>query len=341
MMDVVAALKWVQQNIEAFGGDPNRVLAFGQSGGGRKVTVLMGMPGAKGLFHRAGVMSGAMPKVLDPASGAKVADQLLHKLGIKANQIGQLQALPMATLLAAQLSFEAEPRSKGEAARIFNPSIGGTALPKQPFDPEASPFSRDVPMFSSTTLDERSYRLNNFDLDERGFRAFAASRCGEAKADEAVQMYRAEDPGAKPYLLQARLDTDTDHRLRSLFILESKLRQGGAPVYSYLWKKPTLRFGGRGGAPHALDVAPSFRNSNPETNGNTPADLALADQIASQWIAFASTGDPNNPRLPRLAPYDIKDRTTLIYDRNTTVERDPRKQFREFWASHPYPVDGD
>ena len=341
LLDGVAALRWVRENIEGFGGDPNRVLAFGQSGGGRKVSVLMGMPGAKGLFQRAGVMSGAMPRVLTPDGGAKVADQLLHKLGLKASQIAELQALPMSAILAAQLSFEAAPRAGGEDPRIFNPVIGGPALPKQPFDPEASPLSRDVPMVSSTTLDERSYRLNNFDLDEAGFRKFAASRSGEARADAAVAMYRAEDPGGTPYLLQARLDTDTDHRSRSFFILESKLRQGGAPVYSYLWKKPTIRFNGRGGAFHAIDVGPTFRNLNPTAIGDGPPEIALSDQVASFWVAFAATGDPNNPRLPKLAPYDLKDRTTLIYDRNTTVERDPRRQFREFWASRHYPVDGD
>lgn len=341
MVDIVLALRWVQDNIEAFGGDPRRVLVFGQSGGGRKASALMAMPGARGLMHRAGIMSGAIPKIQEPADGAKIADRLLRLLNLRGNQVAELQALPMQTILAAQLVLEQEPRGLGEAPMQFLPVRGGAALPNHPFDPNASPLSRDVPMISSTTLDERSYRLNNFNLDVAGFRAFAAKRGGEALADKAVALYRSEDPGATPYLLQARLDTDTDHRLRSTFILESKVRQGGAPAYSYLWKKPTFANGGRTGALHAIDVGPSMRNPVAEVNGAGPADMALMDQISSQWIAFATTGDPNNPRLPRWAPYDLKDRTTAVYDQVATVEKDPRKSFRELWASHPYPVNAE
>ncbi len=338
MLDIVAALQWVRNNIAAFGGDSARVLVFGQSGGGRKVSVLMGMPDAKGLFHRAGIMSGALPRVKEAASAAQVTDGLLKSIGLAGARVRDLQGLPMSTLVAAQRELEAADRAAGEAPRVFTPVIGGPALPHHPFDPEASALSRDVPMISSTTLDERSYRRADYDLDLAGLRTVAASRAGENRASQAVALYQEDDPRATPYLLAARLDTDADHRLRSTRILEAKARQKGAAAYSYLWCRPTPRFGGRGGAPHGMDVGPSLRNADQQLNGVTPIDRKLMDQISSRWVAFAATGDPNTGVYPAWEPYTLERRATLIYDGTARVELDPRKAFREFWADYPLPA---
>jgi len=341
MLDIVAALRWVRENITAFGGDPSRVLVFGQSGGGRKTGFLLGMPAAKGLFHRAGIMSGAMTEAMEREVAAKAADQLLAVLGLKGADVGKLQQIPMLSLLAAQFTMEETARKRGEAPRLYGPVLDGTAIPRHPFTPQASELSRDVPLICSTCLDERSYRLVNYDLDDAGFRAFAAKRVGAARADEVARLYRAEDPGAPAFLLQARLDTDTDHRVRANRLLESKVRQGGAPAWSYLWKQPSPTYGGRYGAPHATDVGPSLQNAYVGLTGTSAVDIALMDQISSQWVSFAATGDPNNNRLPAWEPYSLERRATMIYDRNTRVENDPRAAFRKLWADYRPTADAE
>src|SRR5262249_20731749 len=153
-LDLVQALQWVKANAEAFGGDPNRVLVFGQSGGGSKTSVLMSMPSAKGLFHRAGVMSGAVLKLPTREEAAKPAAALMKALGLSKGQAAKLQAMPFEQVLAAQAGLEAADRAKGEAPRSFSPFVNGGAIPRHPFDPDAPAISADIPMISSNVLDE-------------------------------------------------------------------------------------------------------------------------------------------------------------------------------------------
>ena len=155
MLDIVAALGWIQQNIAAFGGDPQRVLVFGQSGGGLKTSVLMAMPSARGLFHRAGVMSGSALRVTTQDASRQAASEFVAALGLGKDPLRQLQALPMQTLLAVQVTMENADRAKGEAPRAFSPVLDGNAIARHPFDPDAPALSAEVPMIVSTVLDER------------------------------------------------------------------------------------------------------------------------------------------------------------------------------------------
>jgi para-nitrobenzyl esterase len=335
MMDIVAALGWVRENVAGFGGDPGRVLVFGQSGGGAKTSILMSMPSAKGLFHRAGVMSGSSLRIAGAEQAQAGAAAFLKVLGLGKGDIGKLQALPYETLLAAQATMEAADRAKGEAPRSFSPSIDGVVLPGHPFDPAAPAISADVPMIVSTVLDERSYRMINFNLDEAGLRAFIARRVGEGRADEVLAMYRQDDPKATPYVLQARFDTDETFRKGALIQAERKAAQKGAPVWSYYWTKASPSYGGRYGAPHGMDVGPSLHDVRGGLNETGPDSVRLADQLASAWVAFAATGDPNNPRLPTWPAYSVPERATMIFGDQTRVENDPRAAFRQFWAKEP------
>ncbi len=338
MLDIVAALRWVRENVESFGGDPSRVLVFGQSGGGLKTSTLMAMPSAQGLFHRAGVMSGSGIRVMTAAQSTEIAAKYLTALQIGKGSPDRLHTLPFEQLLAAQLRFEAADRLKGEAPRAFSPAIDGVAIPRHPFDPDAPPISAQVPMIISTTLDERAYRQINFDLDDAGLLRFAQTRVGDDAA-RLVTMYRDEDPRATPFVLQARIDTDMTFRRIAQLQAERKAAAhasgNGAPVWTYLWKTPSPAYGGRYGAPHGVDIGPSLHDIRLGLNGPSEANLRLADQLASAWVSFAATGDPANARTPQWPAYSVARRSTLVFDgeaAGTRAQDDPRRAFREYWA---------
>jgi para-nitrobenzyl esterase len=336
MLDIVAALGWIRENIAAFGGDPSRVLVFGQSGGGLKTGVLMVMPSARGLFHRAGVMSGSVLRVTPQEASRQAASAFVAALGLqKENAAAQLQAMPMQALLAAQVAMENADRARGEAPRAFSPVLDGSAIARHPFDPDAPAMSAEVPMIVGTTLDERAYRMVNFDLDEAGLLKFAQARVGDG-ARALVAMYRDEDPAASPYVLQARIDTDMTFRRAAHLQSARKAAAGAAPAYAYLWKIPSPAYGGRYGAPHGTDIGPSLHDIRHGLNGPSAESLRLADQLAGAWVAFAAAGDPNNPRMPHWPAHTTARRETLVFEGDsgrTHAEDDPRKAFRSYWAA--------
>lgn len=336
MMDLVAALRWVRDNIAGFGGDPSRVLAFGQSGGGAKTSALLAMPSAKGLFHRAGVMSGALLRHQTPEQAQAQTHALLKQLGLTVKDVWKLQQLPFETILAAQATLEAGARALGEAPRSFAPSLDAKVLPTHPFDPAAPAISADVPMIVSTVLDERTYRQGRFDTTDADFRAFVAKRLGEGRAGEVVAMYRREDPKGRANVLQARFDTDETFRKGAIQMAERKAAQGAAPVWSYYYEVPTPAFDGRYGTPHGSDVGPALHTITGGLNGTDARSAEVSDQLASAWVSFAATGDPNTARLPQWPAYSVAKRETLVFGpEKTVVESDPRRAFREFWAKEP------
>jgi para-nitrobenzyl esterase len=335
MMDIVAALQWIRENIAGFGGDPSRVLVFGQSGGGAKTSILMSMPSAKGLFHSAGIMSGSVLKLASVESAQQTTESLMKSLNVPKGKASRLQQLPFQDLLAAQANLEAADRAKGEAPRSFAPTIDGSAIPANPWDPTAPAISADVPVIVSTVLDERAYRMSNFNLDEKGLRAFIAKRVGEQQADDVVAMYRKEDPAATPFVLQARFDTDETFRKSAIQLADLKAKQGRAPVWTYLWQVPSVAYDGRYGTPHGSDVGPSLHDVRGGLNDSSHASVVNADQLASAWVSLAAKGNPNNPKTPEWPAYTVANRTTMVFDRITRAVDDPRKQFREFWEKTP------
>lgn len=330
MMDIVAALAWVRENVERFGGDPSRVMVFGQSGGGAKTSTLLSMPSAKGLFHRAGVMSGSALRLMPAEVGVERAAVLLKALDLGPKDVRKLQDMPWLTLLQTQAKLEAVDRAKGEAPRSFAPVIDGVAITRHPFDPDAPDVSADVPMIVSTALDERSYRMAHYRMDEAALIEFAEKRApGHGK--EVAAMYRDEDGKATPFLLAARMDSDLWFRRSAFKMAELKAAQGAAPVWTYLWTWPSPAFGGRYGAVHGIDVSPSLRNVRGALNGPNASSNRMADRMASAWAAFAATGNPANEQLPEWPTYDRKRRATMILDDECRVVDDPRASFRTLW----------
>ena len=331
MQDIVAALRWVKENVAAFGGDPSRVLVYGQSGGGAKTSTLMAMPSGKGLFQRAGVMSGSALRMMSEETAIANAERLVGALGIAKGDVRALQSVPWTKLLETQATLEAAARAKGEAPSSFAPVVDGTILPRHPFLPDAPAVSRDVPLIVSTVLDERSYRMTDFTMTEEQLLAFARERAGD-RADEVLALYREEDPDEKPFLLAARMDSDIWFRKGAFAQAELKARQNGGKVWSYLWTWPSPAYGGRFGAVHGIDVAPSLHSVRGALNGPSAESVAMADRIAGSWAAFAATGDPNSDYLPDWPAYDTTSRATMILSDEPKVVNDPRAQFREIWA---------
>jgi para-nitrobenzyl esterase len=323
VMDMVAALEWVRDNIAAFGGDPGRVMIFGQSGGGAKTSTLLATPSAKGLFHRAAVQSGSALRLQTEEQAAKSAELLLAQLGLNRSNITDIQTVPWERLLAAQTAA---------TGATFVPVIGGEVLPHHPFEPGAPPESADVPVIISTTLEDAALRLTNFDLDETGLHALL-DKAYPGKADAIAALYRGADPKKSPYLLQAQVLTDAGGRRNAILQGERKAALGRAPAYMYIWEWATPAYDGKFGAVHGHDVDASFHlYRSPIAGAGTRAGRAMCDRLASTWVAFAKTGDPNNERVPRWPAYDAAVRATMIFNDDMHVENDPRAEMRRFWT---------
>ncbi|HOZ27620.1 MAG TPA: carboxylesterase family protein, partial [Hyphomonadaceae bacterium] len=294
------------------------------------VSHLLAMPSAKGLFHRAGVMSGSRLTAMTRADAVKPSDQLLAKLGLSRKDIRKLQDLPFTALLSAQADVEAVERSRGEAPRSFAP-VMGVSIPTHPYAPGAPDLSKDIPLVVSTVLDERSYRESRFDMSWDDVKKMLTPLVGD-KADKVLQMYRDEDSRASPFIINARVITDRSFRQNAFTMAERKAAQGGAPVWTYLWTTPSPAYGDRYGATHGIDVSPSMHDLRFPLLGPNAEHVRLADQLAGAWVSLAATGDPNNPRTPHWPAYDQKTRNTMVFGSPSNAIADPRRAFRELWA---------
>jgi para-nitrobenzyl esterase len=330
MMDLVASLQWVRDNIERFGGDPGKVMIFGQSGGGAKTSTMLAMPSARGLFHSAGVQSGSTIRSATREAATRSAEALLGKLGISKTNIADIQKIPWQQILEAQTALG--------AAAGFTPVVDGAVLLHHPFDPVAPPESADVPVIISTTLEDAALALTNFDLDEAGLKAMMKERYGD-KSEEMLALYRSRYPAKSSYLIQAQIATDAGGRRSAILQAERKSALAKAPAYMYLWAYESSGFGGKFGAVHGTDVSASFYNYRDGIGGTgSRQERALWDRFASAWVSLAKTGNPNNPRVPSWPAYDATKRATMIFDNETRVENDPRSEIRKFWAEMPAPA---
>jgi para-nitrobenzyl esterase len=340
MLDLVAALEWVRDNIEAFGGDPGNVTIFGESGGGAKVCVLMAMPTAAGLFHRAIVQSGPALRVATREKASERADRLLRALGISRANREQLHEI------STQRIVEANDAVNPNALAPWGPVVDGHLLPQHPFDPQAPALAARVPLIIGTNKDEATLFLlgdpQSGSLDEDGLRTRVQALLKDGQASERLlAAYARAYPDRGPAERYAALLSDAMMRINSIRLAERKAAQGGAPVYMYLftWETPILD--GRLRSCHALEIPFVFDNLEPArrflgaTEGLQTGLAELAASMSGAWLAFARTGRPSAPGLPDWPPYTPERRATMIFDLHCRLEDDPGGELRRAWEGLP------
>jgi len=328
ILDAVAALEWVRDNIERFGGDPKNVMIFGESGGGSKVSTLLGMPSAKGLFHRAAIESGPALTATSREAATKTATAFLDTLGLDKTKLDRLQNLPIGLLI------EAQSMTRGG----FSPVLDGDVIPENMFEPSATRISEDVPLLIGSNKDEGTFLLQSdadlFRIDDTGLRSRVKNAVGsDEAANRVLDIYRKTYPNARPTDHWVQIFTDRSMRTRSITLAERKSAVGKAPVYMYFFAWDTVGFGGRYKALHMAEIPFVFDNiANAETmTHKLPEAQTLADKMSNAWIAFARTGSPATKELPQWSPYSADHRATMIFDNNPRIENDPARELRLFW----------
>jgi para-nitrobenzyl esterase len=334
MLDAVAALAWVRDNIGRFGGDPDRVMIFGESGGGQKVSMLLGSPPAKGLFHRAVIESGPGPKMMERDRATEIARMLLAEVGLDAKRVTELQSLPLEKIMAAQFAVTAKLRGMAGIIDGFAPVLDPTVLPAHPFYPHATQVSADVPVIIGNNRTEMTLFADPaaFSLDETGMKTRVKGMLGE-HADEVIQAYQHANPQATPSDLFFLIWTDDPTTIYSNNIAERRAALGKAPTYRYRFDWETPALGGRLKSPHTLEMPFVFDNVQVApglTGGASPEAVALAARVSEAWIAFATRGDPNSKKsaLPPWPAYDSARRATMLFNNDSKVVIDPSEEQR-------------
>jgi para-nitrobenzyl esterase len=328
MLDCVAALEWVRDNIESFGGDPNSVTIFGQSGGGIKVCTLMTMPAAHGLFHKAIIQSGSTLRLATREAANQIAERFLKAIGIDKTHIDELRQLPVEQLLAAQQVI-----SERTPPAVFLPFVDGDVIPQHPFDPVASSLSARIPIIIGTTRDDAAYRTEWVDTDEQ--LQSQEQTLLKSVADRVVSTYRRLYPDLSPFRVAARINTDRGPRKTAIDVAERKLAAQGAEVYMYRWDWPSPGAGGKYGAVHGTETPLVFDNPNalPSLTGTGPDVRSMAEKISSAWIAFAKSGNPNTEEIPKWPAFTLETRATMVFNTTCRVDDDPDQEVRLLWKS--------
>jgi para-nitrobenzyl esterase len=339
MLDIVLVLEWVRDNIAKFGGDPGNVTIFGESGGGAKVSMLLAMPPAKGLFHKAIIQSGPGLRAVPRERATMLAKTLLDQLGVKDAKALQ-DADGAAIAKAAAEAPRNLPRSDDNMARnaSFSPCIDGAALTRDPFVPDAPAQSKDIPVMIGTNKDEST-------LFMRGAPDFGSvteekllertKRSAGDKAEKLLAALRAIYPDYTPTYLQSAVQTAQGMWMGSIQLAERKAAQNGAPVYMYMltWETPVAR--GALKSPHALEIPLVMDNVERARDfvGRGDAPVSLAEQMAPAWLAFAKTGNPNHGGVPAWPAYDAKTRATMLFNLESKIANDPNAEVRKILAN--------
>jgi para-nitrobenzyl esterase len=333
VLDLVAALRWVRDNIDRFGGDPGNVTIFGESGGGGKVSVLLAMPAARGLFHRAIIQSGAAIRVSTRERANTLAEAVSNELGIARNECERLQTVSADRLLAAIApASRAVGRSQWPLLDRydFGPVVDGNDLPQQPAEPGVPPTADDIPLMVGGTREESAFFLADDDavwngtLTEAELRERLAAVAG-AETDALVAVYRSEMPQASPGEGLIAALTGSNFWIRTVLLADRYAKRPRAPVYMYSLDWPSPAHGGRVKAHHAMDLPFVFDNTEvADTTAGAPGARELAGQISKTWIAFARNGSPNNAAIPTWPAYTNADRDARLLWTRVVQARDER-----------------
>jgi len=334
-LDLILALKWVHENIVEFGGDPNRITIFGQSGGGGKVACLMGMPSAMGLFHRAASSSGGIG-ALTPERATRSAEIVLEALGLYPDKVHQIKSVSMERLISAS-----------KAVNNYFPVVDGGVVPFPPFSPDAVRLSAHIPFMVGTNHDESRALIGESNQDlfnltwdtlKQNLEKYSV-RMGNLGIDKVILLYRQLYPHYSASDVFFSATTDSQNWRSSVEMLERRaiLLPIKADTFSYdlQWGSPVE--GGKYKACHGLDLPLMFDNvalSNRMTGTGREAYL-LAEQMSGSYLAFARNGNPGHPKIPKWPPYSLPDRATMVFDVVPKVINDP---FRYNVKNHCCPV---
>lgn len=338
MLDIVAALEWVRDNIGSFGGDPGSVTIMGQSGGGAKVTTLTAMPSARGLFHKAVVLSGAGVRSGEKAAAEKLGAYVLQEAGLAAADIGKLQDIPWKQFYEiatrAQRKFASEIGATGMRAG-FSPSVDGSVLPQHPYWPDAAPTAASVPMIICSTENEQApawidASLASITFDQVAERVRDRAGFGPGfgeRSKDVVASYAKAFPDKSPVEIWSLV---TSNRQGVVTLADAKVKQP-APVYVswFTWQPPL--FDGRIGAFHCVDISFWFHNTDlmlTHTGGGA-RPRRLAEKMAGALVQFMKTGDPNGKGLPTWPKYTSANGETLVLDDTCVVKNDPDREARK------------
>jgi para-nitrobenzyl esterase len=333
ILDIVAALEWTRDNIGQFGGDPKNVTIFGQSGGGQKVAVLMGMPSAKGLFHRAIIQSGATENLTRKEDGIDRADALLRELNLSPKQASQLMDLPLEQLMAAELRLEDKIQVK-QLDMLNAPVVDGKFIPTDYWYRGAPKLTADVPLLLGWDRTEAEDALKptpeNMAMTQAGLRDRLKQELLNVDPNLVIAAFNESFPGSTPWetfvLVMSQFPRGAVHQ----DMARRRVEIGAKQTYLFRFDFVTPEGGGHLHTPHGTELPFVFHNldRSGQLIRKMPEAQALEDQVSTTWTTFARTGNPNNPKLPNWPAYSVDTRDVMLFNTKSGSQSDPQKAAR-------------